>query len=367
MSFTGALTTFDVFDLLAWVQGRRKSGLLLMTRLSTRKRLSFREGALQWSSSNDPRETLGQALVRDRLITEEALFTALLKQETDKRRLGEILIGDGQLTEEALMKTLRANSEALLYDLFLWPDGGFEFLDDEASKPSASDLQIDLKVILEEGRRRRERWRELRQRFPTTEMTFRALTDPETIANPARRQIVALAEKGKTLAAISLESRRAQYDTALLVAGLCDEGFLVIDRIEIDVAETDPVAMIETLLAAATMRLKEGRYDAAFDAYERVLLLDGVNQMAKKGLLAVADGRRKAKAAQKIPLDKIPVLKLGAMALAQQQFDPQEGFVLSRINGQWDIRSILKLCPMPEDDTLVIFGRLLDRKVIDLR
>ena len=115
------------------------------------------------------------------------------------------------------------------------------------------------------------------------------------------------------------------------------------------------------------MRLKEGRFDAALDAYERVLLLDGVNQAAKKGLLAVTEARRKAKAAQKIPLDKVPVLRLGAMALAQQHFDPQEGFVLSRINGQWDVRSILKLCPMPEDDTLVIFGRLLDRKVIDLR
>ena len=119
MSFTGDLTTFDVFDLFAWVQGRRKTGLLVMTRLSTRKRLSFRDGALQWSSSNDPRETLGQALVRDRVITEEALFTALLKQETDPRRLGEILIGDGLLNEEQLMKTLRGNSEALLYDLFL--------------------------------------------------------------------------------------------------------------------------------------------------------------------------------------------------------------------------------------------------------
>jgi hypothetical protein len=98
-----------------------------------------------------------------------------------------------------------------------------------------------------------------------------------------------------------------------------------------------------------------------------VLALDGVNQAAKKGLLALTEAKRKAKVAKTIPLDKIPVLRLGAMALAQQQFDPQEGFVLSRVNGQWDIRSILKLCPIPEDDALVIFGRLLERKVIDLR
>jgi len=114
------------------------------------------------------------------------------------------------------------------------------------------------------------------------------------------------------------------------------------------------------------MRLKEGRFDAATEAYERVLSLDGVNQAAKKGLLAVVDSRKKAKTAKRIPLNKVPRMRLTAIALAQQHFDPQEGFVLSRINGQWDVQSILKLCPMPETDTLSIFSQLLDRQVIEL-
>jgi hypothetical protein len=367
MGLAGDLRTFDIFDLLAWIQGRKRSGALVMARLSTKKRLAFRDGSLHWSTSNDPRETIGQALVREGIITEEALFTALLKQETDRRRLGEILIGDELLTEDQLMKTLRSNAEAHLYDLFLWSDGHFDFNDAEVPPETPSDLRIDIRPLMEEGRHRRERWRELRQRFPTSEMTFKVLGNPEQVPNPARRQLLTLASQGKTLAAISLEARRPQYDTALLLAGLCDEGLLVIENIETGVAETDPVGLIKTLLAGAEMRMKEGRFDSALDAYERVLALDGVNQAAKKGLLALTEAKRKAKVAKTIPLDKIPVLRLGAMALAQQQFDPQEGFVLSRVNGQWDIRSILKLCPIPEDDALVIFQRLLERKVIDLR
>ncbi len=54
-------------------------------------------------------------------------------------------------------------------------------------------------------------------------------------------------------------------------------------------------------------------------------------------------------------------------ALTQENFDPQEGFVLSRVNGQWDVKSILKLIPMPEDDAILIFSRLLERGVIDLQ
>ena len=370
MSFAGDINTFDVFDLLAWVNGRKRSGTLVMTRLSTRKRLAFRQGGLQWSSSNDPRETIGQALVRERLITEEALFTALLKQETDKRRLGEILIGDGFLNEEQLMKTLRGNAEAQLHEVFLWPNGKFDFDDANVPKETPSDLRIDLRPILEEGRHRRERWRKLRERFPTSEMTFKAGGGEAEITNPARRQVLEFASQGKTLGAISLEARRPQYDTALLLAGLLDEGRLEIDSIEIDVEETDPIGMIETLLAAAEMRLKEERFDSALEAYERVLALDGVNQSAKKGLVTVSEARRKAKTAKKtvsVPLDKVPVLMVGSVALSRQQFDPQEGFLLSRINGHWDVRSILKLCPLPEEEALAIFSRLLERKVLDLR
>jgi hypothetical protein len=58
---------------------------------------------------------------------------------------------------------------------------------------------------------------------------------------------------------------------------------------------------------------------------------------------------------------------MGSVALTKEKFDAQEGFVLSRVNGQWNVQSILKLCPMPEEDALSIFVRLLDRKVIELR
>ena len=55
MSFGGDLHTFDVLDLVGWLMGRKPAGVLQMTRRSTKKRMAFRDGQLQWSSSNDPR------------------------------------------------------------------------------------------------------------------------------------------------------------------------------------------------------------------------------------------------------------------------------------------------------------------------
>jgi len=39
---------------------------------------------------------------------------------------------------------------------------------------------------------------------------------------------------------------------------------------------------------------------------------------------------------------------------------------LSRINGSWDIQSILSICPFREADCLRMIKRLIDRKVIGL-
>jgi hypothetical protein len=366
VSFGGELKTFDVFDLLEWISHRAKTGLLQLSRRSTTKKLAFGKGVLVSSSSNDPRETMGQVLVRDGLVAEAALFGALLKQEQDRRRLGDILIGDGLLTQEQLLRTLRSTIEMQLYDVFLWPDGRFEF-DDAASVPGAlQDLAIDLRPVLEEGRHRRVLWNQLQPRFPSTEMTFRLTSDPVSVTDPGLRAILNLAAWGKTLAAISLETRRGEYETMLLIAGLCDEGLLAPDRIEAGRPDGDPVGTMLTYLAGAEERLREGRFESAAEFYERVLAIDPINHSAKKGLLAVAEAQQRARTAMKVPQDKVPALRLTALSLSQMRFGPEEGFVLSRINGQWDVRSILKLCPFPEDQTLVIFSRLLDRSIIDL-
>ena len=59
-------------------------------------------------------------------------------------------------------------------------------------------------------------------------------------------------------------------------------------------------------------------------------------------------------------------IPLGRLAREIEKFDPREGFVLSRVNGEWDVQSILKICPMPEEEALLIFARLFERKVIEL-
>ena len=45
-------------------------------------------------------------------------------------------------------------------------------------------------------------------------------------------------------------------------------------------------------------------------------------------------------------------------------FTPNEGFMLSRINGTWDIGSLIKISPIREADALMIFYKLLKDGII---
>lgn len=361
----GNLRTMALPDVLQWIALGQKTGSLLVRRGATETRIMFRDGSLFSSWSNDPRHSLGQFLIRDRQVSEEQLFKALLAQERGGGLIGSILVGEGVLAEEDLRQTLAFKAEETIYDLFLWNEGDFEFMDSELPQEVRIHLKLPVTAVILEGIRRVDEWVRIREAFPSSSVTFKVQGAPHVVTDAAERQALGLAAAGKSLAEISLEMRRSEFETASLLFDLHSRGALEVDNPGGQQRE-DPVGAIQDLLALATERLREKRFDAALRAYEDVLGIDRLNQHAKKGLIAVAEARNRDRTLRSVPLTKVPVLTIDMVSLTREKFDPLEGFVLSRVNGQWDIQSILKLCPMAEDDALLIFARLIERRVVEL-
>jgi len=211
-----------------------------------------------------------------------------------------------------------------------------------------------------------DEWERIRAVFPSMETTFRATAAPSAASDPLDRQVLGLAGGGRSLAGMSLELRRSEFETAALLFDMHARGLVAPNPVPEEEPASDPVGAIRALLALASERLKERRYDSAVKAYEDVLALDRLNQHAKKGLIAAMDARKREKQQRDIPRDKVPRVAVDFPTLTREKLDPQEGFVLSRVNGEWDVQSILKLCPMAEEEAMLIFTRLLDRNLIEL-
>jgi len=109
-----------------------------------------------------------------------------------------------------------------------------------------------------------------------------------------------------------------------------------------------------------------GDYQKALEKFQAALEFDPQNKHAtlfKIKIEAILDDLGEV---SEIPTDAVPRLKVTLSELSELDLDPQEGFVLSRVNGEWDVDSIMKICPMIEQDVLLIFKRLLDNELIEL-
>lgn len=368
MGLNGNLKTMALGDIIQWIALGSKTGTLHISYEGIEKRITFRSGVIIASWSNDPRESLGQFLIRERRVTEELLFKGLLQQEQEgrARMLGQILVATGVLSEEQLKTTLKAKAEETVYDLFLWEEGDFEFCEGEMPEVGFAEIHMAPTGVMLEGVRRIDEWTRIRKFFPTSATRFK-VQQRDAAENDDERRILDLLAGNRTLAELSLELRRSEFDTAAVLFDLFSRGLITIASTGEKTRASTTLQLIKQKLHEADAHRAAGAWDAAIKAYEAVLIFDRLNQQAKQGIVAVIEERGRRRTRDAIDQTRIPYLKLAFEQLTEQKFDPQEGFLLSRVNGQWDVASIVKLCPMAEEDTLAIFARLVARGVIELR
>ena len=349
-------------DILQWVSQGRKTGTLHISRGAVEKRIMFASGTIRASWSNDPRESLGQFLVRERLVTEEQLFRTLLRQETEGKPLGKLLVEDGPLKDEDLLRMLTHKAEETIYDLFHWTEGHFEFKDGEFDRDAPFPVDLEVTSVIMEGIRRIDEWQRMREVIPSTESTFKVLGQPE---DPIDHEVLLLCSEGKTVNEIAFGVRRTVFDTTVMLYEMHRRDLIALDTTGASTDSVETVLRINRGLDEAKKALEKGDYDGALKSYESVLKLDPLNQHAKKGLVISIDGRGRTRSLRLVPKDKVPRLLVSLAELTKEKFDPREGFVISRVNGDWDVQSILKICPMPEDEAMLIFARLAERKIIE--
>ena len=158
MSISGNLRTMPFPDLLQWVSQSRKTGTLAIDGPSVKKKLYFREGRVVASASDNPREFLGYYLVGWGFVAEDELQELLDMQERHGALLGELLVIIGRLSREELADVLRVKTEASIFEMFLWGEGEFRFL--EAILPTKKFDPMDIAVdhLILEGVRRLDEW-----------------------------------------------------------------------------------------------------------------------------------------------------------------------------------------------------------------
>src|SRR5688500_1807485 len=166
MGVSGNLKTMLPGDLLQWLSLGQKAGTLVVSHGSTEQKIFFKDGRVISSASNDPREYLGQFLMSHGYLNEEELRKAMEVQLQSGILLGKILVMIGLINEEHLTRLMRLKAEEEIYDVFLWPEGEFHFIDNELPQMEMVPLKIDVTGLIMEGTRRVDEWPRIRELIP---------------------------------------------------------------------------------------------------------------------------------------------------------------------------------------------------------
>lgn len=367
----GNLATMNVSDLLQFLAAGQKTGMLRFDRAKIVKQIYFENGLIVGSNSNDPKDYLGQLLIHYGKLDESQLKTALEIQRQSGGRLGEILVSTKVIPEADVLEVLRIRTLDIIYDLFLWEDAHFGLYDNERPPDYFIRIEVQPTKVIMDGVFRIDEWKRYRTLIPSDRSFFELGAGWTSLLKVSKevRQILYFVEKRMSVAEICYNMHASSFHVCAQLYDLVDKGIARVagEAPEDFSAVEDSVDLPETvpeLLTAARMQLGKSDAEAALSTIQNILQTEPTNFEART-LLSVAEDKliKQMYGAPLLP-NAVPRVLISEDGLTDQQLGPQEAFLLSRINGEWDVSSILSICPFREVDSLRMIKTLLDKGII---
>lgn len=376
MGIRGTLNTMSVSDLLQFLAQGRKTGTLKLGRGSIVKHIYLEVGLIVGSRSNDPKEYLGQVLLHYGKIEEAQLQTAMEIQRKSGGKLGEILSSRGFVTQQDVIEVLRTRTLEIIYDLFIWDEAHFEFFDNEPPPEDLIRIQVEVTSVIMDGIYRIDEWARYRAVIPS-ERTFFELIPGWTqslTASQEIRQILYHVEKRITAAEICYNMHTSLFHACALLFDLVSKEIIRVagerpEAVEVtaDLSALKLPKTVPELLKLARAEIKENNAENALAIIHSALEQEAKNTEAH-GLREEAEKKFMAQIYQGgLSPRAVARILVSPEQLEHERLGPQEGFVLSRINGESDIESVLSVCPFREADTLRMIKKLLDSGIIGIK
>jgi hypothetical protein len=362
-------------DLLQFVAAGRKSGTLKFDQGKITKQIYFKNGLIVGSKSNDPREYLGQVLLHYGKVDDNQLKSAREVQRTSGAKLGEVLVQQGYLTEDEVLAILKTRTLDAIYDLFLWTEGDFEFYDDEPLPEDLLLIEVEPTNVIMEGIYRIDELGRYRTLVPSDRcvLELNAGWTSSLKLGKEFRQVLYFVEKRMSVAEICYHMHASAFHVYGQLYTLISEGVARVGR-ELPEGSPAPVTEIEDLPESVTEMVWSAERKLDQDPEAALLIVQNAlqqqpNNPEAQSLLPTAEEKyvKHVYATGGLSPKSVPQLLVSPADMANEQIDPQEGFVLSRINGSWDVQSILSICPFREADCLRMIKKLMERGIIAVK
>jgi len=368
MSLSGNLKTMDLAELLQWVAMGRKTGALAFVKDKTKNYIVFREGSIISSGSNEPTYQLGQYLLFQGKITESQFKRAFELQQQTRLNLSAILVQQGFVSQEDAQKAMISRTEEVIYDLFLWEEGDFNFT--TAPEYDAEQLcliNINVNSVIFEGVRRKDEWKRIRAVFPSNNVTLAPRSNADLESVPItllQKKLLSLASSGKTISEMILELHGSDFQVNFELFQLYDSNILEVKQIGEEPKKAEDASQ---LFNEGLEYTKQHKWPEAIAVFQKVLETDPQNFRAHEQIELAEKAICQELYRNVMRPNKVPHFLVPMNTLSEYSLSHREGYVASRIDGTWDVKSIVLLSPLRELEVLRALEKLLKNKLIALK
>ncbi len=370
MSIGGNLRTMPFADLLQWISQSRKTGTLVVDGETYSKRVYFRDGNVVAAASDNPKEFLSYYLVGWGYVDEDELQELLDMQERHGTMLGELLVIVGRLSREELEHILQVKTSEAIYDLFVWKEGDFRFLDNILPAKRFQPLNLAVDMLVLEGVRRSDEWERIRAVIPEDSWIPKLVRAVE-VKSLGPQELAILREiNGKnSVERIALNCRTPVFFVANFVYQGLKHGLFQLQPPEKDEGQIPGFSQgsWRMLLKTAERLVEQGELLQAWERSRELRAKYG--DQTEIAELATALDKKIEEVLEERNLvdDAVPELAIPPEELPRLSCTPEEGFVLSRVNGSYTLKDVLMLLPGTELEKRLLVDSLVTRGVLKLR
>ncbi len=236
MALKGNLRDFSVIQLLNLINLAQKTGALKVEGAHETVFIWFKEGKLAYAHIQGQPSDLGAVLYRAGKITaaQYRMIQARAAQMSDKE-LGLLLINANYLSQQEILAALAEHYVNILNLLFAWPQGIFQFENDQPPPAGKITLKVDLENIIIENTRKMKEWEHLKDEIPNLDMALKFTERPgvnmrnfNLSANEWR--VINYVSPRNTMRQIAKAAKLNELDLRRIVYGLLQAGLVEIVR-----------------------------------------------------------------------------------------------------------------------------------------
>ncbi|MGB3563632.1 MAG: DUF4388 domain-containing protein [Thermoanaerobaculia bacterium] len=377
MSITGNLKTMELAELLEWLHRGRKTGTLFIDNGKVEKKIYFEKGSIVSSAASNPKEHLGHFLVTHGHIDEITLAQAVEMQQENKMLLGKILVTIGAISEKNLNKMLRTKAEESIYELFTWSEGDFNFVEDELPGYQAVPLSLtNVTALILEGHTRLDEWRRMKDKIPSDQ--FVPVVVGKLFAAPndeIAKRVLSLINDDRTIQEISLEAHAGEFEVSRTLFQQVEKGQIKMIRPRVvgtteeqadsDRVSSDPVDA-RALLRTARQHVDDGKLELALRHIKATKILEPNNHQLQQSIASTEDKITQRLLNDGVSMTSIPQLDCNIEELDSTTLTPQAGFMLTRLDGTYDLNGIVKISPMSPLEAQVVISELKEAGYVKL-